>query len=123
MRFLGENILFFWFDSGRAKGRGREKSKTYFDDPWSSVGWNSSSQKLNLISLTKAMACVQKMRSFTKDTKEEIWGNKMFWALGGVLEASYIFTILQKVGLFPALVYFYLKGLFGLFLDGLWPFL
>ena len=43
--------------------------------------------------------------------------------LGGVLEASYISTTLQEVGFFPALVYFYLwavKGLFELLSPILW---
>ena len=40
--------------------RGREKSKTSFGNPWSSVGWNSSSQELKFISLTRATRVYQK---------------------------------------------------------------
>ena len=57
-------------------------------------------------------------------------------SLGGVLEASYTSITLQEVGIFPTLVLFppfglilggllcrCPKGLFGWFLDSLWPFL
>ena len=60
MRFLGENISFFWFGSGRAKGRGREKFKTSFDDPRGSVGRNLSNQKLKLISSMRSTRVYKK---------------------------------------------------------------
>ena len=42
--FLRQKISFFLLEKcGRERGGGREKSKTSFDDPWSSFGWNSSS--------------------------------------------------------------------------------
>ena len=50
-QMFGENIsFFFWFE----RGREREKSKSSFGDPQSSVGWNPSSQELKFISSTRA---------------------------------------------------------------------
>ena len=42
------------------------------------------------------------------------FGLSKFLGEGGVLEGSYISSTLQEVGILPTLVYFYLRGLFGL---------
>ena len=80
IRFFGENISFFWFGRERARGRGREKSKTSFGDPQSSVGRNSLSKELKFIASTRATCTYQKEGGFTKDPKKKIWGNQRFWA-------------------------------------------
>ena len=43
-KMFGENIsFFFWFECGRERGKEREKSKSSFGNPQSSVGQNPSS--------------------------------------------------------------------------------
>ena len=59
-------ILFFVFTWERKRA-----SKLSLGDPRSSVGWNSSSQKLKFIALM-GYAHIPKMRDFTKDPNEEI---------------------------------------------------
>ena len=59
--------------------------------------------------------CTKKMRDFTEDPKEEIWGKSKISGLGGVLDTSYHSTTLQEVGILPTLVYFYPKGCLALF--------
>ena len=85
--------------------------------------------------LDEGYVYVPKTRSFTKDPKNEIWGNQRFWAYEVFLRPSTFSTTLQDVGILPTLVLFppftlilggllcrCSKGLFGLFLDILWPF-
>ena len=66
--------------------------------------------------------CTKKMKDFTENPKEEIWGKSKFSGLGGVLETSYRSTTLQEVGILPTLVLVpifglkmveHVKGLFG----------
>ena len=80
-----------------------------------------------------------KKRGFHRRFKGGDLGKSKVFGFGGVLVASYTSTTLQEVGFFPTLVYLYLKGLcggcfkwllyrcpkglFGPFLDSLWPFL
>ena len=66
--------------------------------------------------LNEGYVCVPKMRSFTEDPKEEIWGNKRFWAYEVFLRPLTISTTLYEVGILPTLAYLYL---FGLILGGL----
>ena len=54
--------------------------------------------------LNEDYAHVPKMRDFTKDLKEKIWGKSKFSSLRGVLETSYHSTTLQEVGVLPTLV-------------------
>ena len=50
---------------------------------------------------------------FHRRSKGRDLGKSKVLGLGGDLEASYTSTTFQKVGFFPTLVYFHLKGLFG----------
>ena len=36
------------------EGEKERESKPYFNNPWSSIGWNSLSQELKFIALTRA---------------------------------------------------------------------
>ena len=79
-----------------------------------------SSQELKFITSTRAMRVYKKkMRDFTKDPKEKIWGKSKFLGLGGVLETSYHSTTLQEVDILSTLVYFHHKGCLALFSMGL----
>ena len=50
--------------------------------------------------LNEGYTCVPKTRSFTKDPKEEIWGNQSFRVKEVLLTLSTFSTILQKEGFF-----------------------
>ena len=98
------------------RGREKEKPKTSLFDPRSFVGQNSSGQGLKFHRLDKGYAWVPKMRDFTKDSKEDIWGKSKFSGLGGVLKTSFDSTTLQEIGVLPTLVYFQPWGCF----KGVW---
>ena len=79
-----------------------------------------------------------KKRGVSPKIQRRIFGEIKGFGLRRCLRPPTISTTLQEVGFFPTFVYFYLKGLFGgyfkwllcrcskglygLFLDGLWPF-
>ena len=86
-------------------GEKRREIQPSFHNPWSSVGWNSSSQDPKVHRLYEGYAWVQKKEGFHRRSKGGDFEKSKFSRLEGVLETSFGSTTLKEVGILSTFVY------------------